>query len=178
MVHNTLSACICLWHKKTKHKFRNNMLLLVTYVFCTHSKSLFKPIVTIFLIWLRNALPLNLSFVQLTGIKKWTRMASVAGNLRNHGLVPGRGMGLFCYARCPDGFCAPINLLNGYSVTPSLSVRRTGIEGDHQHLPTNEVKSECTCTCTPSYAFKVSTRTLPLSSAPPSNKANLVHTTS
>jgi len=29
-------------------------------------------------------------------------MASVAGKLRNHGLVPGRGMRLFSYARCPD----------------------------------------------------------------------------
>jgi hypothetical protein len=89
-------------------------------------------------------------------------MASVAGQLRNHGLVPGRGMRLFSYARCPDWFWAPLNLLNGYSVAPSLSVRRTGVESDHPHLPTNEVKSECSCNCTPSYAFKVSTRTLSL----------------
>jgi len=60
------------------------------------------------------------------------------------------------------GFCAPLNLLNEYSVAPSLSVRRPGVEGDHPHLPTNEVKSECSCTWTPSHAFKVSTRTLRL----------------
>jgi len=89
-------------------------------------------------------------------------MASVAGKLRNHGSVPGRGMGLFSYARCPDWFCAPLNLLNGYLVATSLSVRRTGVEDDHPHLPNNEVKSGCSCICTPSYAFKVSTRTLPL----------------
>ena len=95
-------------------------------------------------------------------------MASIARKLRNHGSVPGRGTGLFSYARCSDWFCAPLNLLNGYSVAPSLSVRRTGLEGDHTHLPTNEVTSVCSCTCTPSYAFKVSTRTLPLPYPPPS----------
>jgi len=89
-------------------------------------------------------------------------MASAAGKLRNHGSVPGRGMRLFSYARCPEWFWAPLNLLNGYSTAPSLSVRRTGVEGDHPHLPTNEVKSERSCTCTPSYAFKESTGTLPL----------------
>jgi hypothetical protein len=126
-------------------EFMNNMLL-VTSVFYTHSKLLFKRIITISFIWLQTVLQFYLGFIWLASIK-WTRTASVAGTLRNHSLVPSKGQVLISYARCPDWFWGPLSLLNGYSVDPSSSTRRTGHEGDYSHLPTNEVKNEWICTC-------------------------------